>query len=226
MDILRIQSLSWMTPEEVEARKKSIPRIVASLDSSDLARETHQALKNKLGIPKLVNSEGTLEDVKVTFSRPEEWLYTRITPSINLNIMSSKFDPGRFTTERLDAYKDETYGIVLEKRYPIPVNYIYEIRFIVSYGQHMMSLNDQILRKFPPFGFNTFVKIPFGDGNITCPFELVDEKEVFNRFGKSEENREFERVYRFKVESWLDLDETHEYKTIYDVLIDWQTIDC
>lgn len=194
--------------------------IVASLSTNDLARETHLAMKRKLTGLTLSNGQGTEETVPVTYNRPEEWMGMRKAPSVNIAMISSSFDPIRFTTAKLKSYKTSEKTIVLQKGYPIPVNYIYEIRFITSYGQHSISLRDQILRRFPPFGFGTFITIPFGSGQVMCPFEQIDERDLFDRYGETEDNREFEHVFRYKVESWLDLYETVEVKTAMGIVLD------
>lgn len=194
-------------------------RPTGPLPNADFQQATHLAIKKKLMGCTLPDTDGNLQPVPTSFSRPEEWLVSRKPPSINLNALSATFDPSRFTTDTLQSYKDGTRLIVLEKGYPVPVNYIYEIRFIVAYGQHMMSLNDQIMRKFPPMGFGSFVTYPYGSGQVLCPVTVIDGKDIFARYGETEANREFEHVYRLKVEGWLDVHDTVELHTVAEIEI-------
>lgn len=192
-------------------------RAIGDLPNADFQQLTHMAMKQQLVGCTLPDDAGNPVLVPTSFSRPEEWLQKRTAPSINLNAISAALDPTRFTTDTLQTYKDNTFLVVLEKGYPVPVNYIYEIRFIVGYGQHMMSLNEQIMRKFPPLGFGAYVSFPYGSASVMCPFTVIDGKDIFARYGETEDNREFEHVYRVKVESWLDVHETVELRTVADL---------
>jgi hypothetical protein len=181
-------------------------------EERDLATQTAKAFKLKLS--NQLSLPGVEGKIPVSYSRPEEWLVKRTKPSVNISTTMMKFDPTRFTTASIQAWLDDTYETVQIKPYYMPVIFFYEVRFIVSYGQHMMSLSDQILRKLPPFGFGTFVTIPYGDTNFTLPFELQTDKELLARYGDTEDNREFEKVLQYKVEGWLDLSEVQLVSTV------------
>lgn len=192
------------------------------LPDVDLEKLTHLEMKKKLqGLTLEVYDEASDSMKTITidasYSRPEEWLKTRQVPSVNISCISSQFDPDRFTTAKMRAFDGEYWH---EKQYMIPVIYFYEVRFIVGLGQHMIALNEQITRRLPPMGFGSYIEVPYGGRFIECPFKLIDSKEIFARYGETEDNREFEQVYRYKLEGWRDVYPTQLVPSIKKVVVD------
>lgn len=181
---------------------------MATVDGREfqLSVATAEAIKAKLeGMVLLApDKPGTRLKVDVTYSRPEKWILERKPPSVNINLLSTKFDGTRQTTAIMQRYESPEKKVILQKHYYMPVCYFFEIRFIVAYGQHSMSLSEQILRRLPPLGFGGFIEFQYDGVRFECPFELLDGKDVFARYGETEDNREFEQVYRYKVQGWLD----------------------
>lgn len=181
---------------------------MATVDGRELQLSTltAEALKDKLTGMVLLAPENPGQRIYVdaTYSRPEKWILERKPPAVNINLLSTRFDPTRQTTAILQRYETDAKDMMLQKHYYMPVSYFFEIRFIVAYGQHSMSLSEQILRRLPPLGFGGFLEFLYDGVRFECPFELVDDKDVFARYGETEDNREFERVFRYKVQGWLD----------------------
>jgi len=192
---------------------------VGTLPSVDLIKLTHLAMKNKLQGLTLLGADNAAITVNATYSRPEEWVKSRIAPAINVNCFHGAFDPSRFSTDKLMAYVDESKVSMYTKQYPIPYKFFYEIRFITTLGQHSISLSEQILRRLPPMGFGAFLTVQYGTSPIELPFELVDDKDVFARFGQTTDNREFEHMFRYTVNGWLDTYTAGEESVVANIVV-------
>lgn len=195
------------TKEERQARE--IARL-KELESHQISFQMGAVLKKRLsGI--LLQPTGTKTEpihVNASYDRPEKWIKERQAPDLNITLLGVDFDPGRFSTSGLERYTppspQDVYGDILQKPSYIPAVYFYEIRFIVLYGQHMLSLTEQIFRRLPPFGFGAFLEFDYRGDKLECPFELADDKSIFARYGETDDNREFEKTLRYRVQSWID----------------------
>jgi len=181
---------------------------------------THLAMKNKLQGLTLPGKNNTTITVDASYSRPEEWIKTRIPPALNVNCVMTKFDPTRHTIDYMYSYADSTKQVIHAKRMMTPFLFFYEIRFITALGQHNILLSEQILKRLPPLGFGGYLEIPFDTAVIECPFVIEDERDIFfhnSRVAQTTELREFEDCYRYKVFGWQDTYDTIDLKTINTV---------
>ena len=76
---------------------------VAELPDVELIKLTHLAMKGKLQGLKLLDANGDTIVVNASYSRPEEWVKTRIAPALNINCVSIRLDPTRHTTNTMLA---------------------------------------------------------------------------------------------------------------------------
>lgn len=195
---------------------------VTSIPNLQLVKLTHIAMLTAVqGLT--VEAPGGTVTVPATYSRPEAWMEKRESPSICVNCVEIKHDGTRMTTAKFYAKKAGGVGEILEKQYWLPVNYFYDIRFIVPYGENKISLEEQIFKRLRPMGFHSYLTIASGDFHAYLPYELVTSKEAFARFGETKENREFEQFMRYRVSGWIDVYDTVEIPVILKVALEFNT---